>query len=131
MNTLQCAICYDDENTSPLIHKWTCIHNEKFHTTCIENWNGGCPLCRNTQYLEQYKPLPHSSQQKRCLSQEFLLNPLFRISNQHKPVYMEHWTQKICIENNHHLIFIQPYGVIGWCQNCDITQCFNLSHSIN
>ena len=131
MNTPLCAICYDDENTSPLIHKWTCIHDEKFHTTCIENWNGDCPLCRNTQYLEQYKPLPHSSQQKRCLSQEFLLNPLFRISNQHKPVYIDQWTQTNCIENNHHLIFIQPYGVIGWCQNCDITQCFNLSHPIN
>ena len=131
MNTTQCAICYDDENTSPLIHKWTCSHDEKFHTTCIENWNGGCPLCRNTENLEQYKPIPRYSRGRKFISPEYLLNPLNHIPNQHKPVYMEHWNKKICIENNHHLIFIKPYGVVGWCQNCDITQCFNLSHPIN
>ena len=135
MNTSQCAICYDDENTSPLIHKWTCIHDEKFHPTCIENWKGGCPLCRNKELLEQYKPIPRPipsySPGRRCISSEYLLNPLNHIPNQHKPIYMEQWTQKICIENNHDLIFIEPYGVVGWCQNCDITQCFNLSHPIN
>tara|TARA_R110002012_G_scaffold39997_1_gene110249 strand:+ start:3607 stop:4014 length:408 start_codon:yes stop_codon:yes gene_type:complete len=135
MNTPQCAICYDAENPSPLIHKWTCSHDEKFHTICIENWKGGCPLCRNKELLEQYKPIhrpiPRYSRGRRCISPEYLLNSHNHIPNQYKPVYMEQWIQKICIENNHHLIFIKPYGVVGWCQNCDITQCFNLSHSIN
>ena len=131
MNIPQCAICYDDKNTSPLIHKWTCIHDEKFHTTCIENWKGGCPLCRNKELLEQYKSIPRYSRGRRVISEEYLLDPLNRIPNQYKPVYIEQWDKKTCIENTHHLIFIKPYGVVGWCQNCDITQCFNLSHSIN
>jgi hypothetical protein len=129
MDFPECAICYD-VNSSPLIHKWTCKHDEKFHTVCIENWNNGCPLCRNTELLEKYRS-SIVTYTKRCLSREYLLHPDYRVNEPYKSVYMEKWSKRLCIENSHDLLFKRPGGVIGWCQNCDITQCFNLSHPIN
>jgi hypothetical protein len=138
MDIPECAICYD-VNSSPLIHKWTCKHDEKFHTVCIENWNNGCPLCRNPTLLDEYKSssLRHTGHplfqmyNQRCLSREYLLHPNYRVIEPYKLIYMEKWSKITCIEGSHDLLFKRQYGVIGWCQNCDITQCFNLSHTTN
>jgi hypothetical protein len=40
---MECSICYEEivsDDTSP----YRCTHS--FHESCIESWNGTCPMCR-------------------------------------------------------------------------------------
>ena len=84
----------------------------------------------NTELLEKYRS-SIVTYTKRCLSREYLLHPDYRVNEPYKSVYVEKWSKRTCIEGSHDLLFKRQYGVIGWCQSCDITQCFNLSHPIN
>ena len=53
----ECIICYESITDGETIEFANCTHGNCTHTTCIQNWNGTCPLCRQkinpTQTLNQ------------------------------------------------------------------------------
>lgn len=130
-----CPICYDPltENNSECVQKWNCSH--RFHTKCIQNWNNGCPLCRTTQLRTQYNTRRNS-----CCSNTSKINPvnildinimktsIKHVPEEHKSIYKNEWKDRCCIRENHNILFVQPYGVLGICEVCNIIQCYNVKH---
>jgi len=129
-----CPICYDPltENNSDCVRKWNCSH--KFHKECIQSWNNGCPLCRTTQLLTQYNTRRNSGSNTNKINPTNILdvNKMKTMYNyvpeQHKNIYLNTWKYRCCIRDNHNIMFIQPYGVLGICEDCNIIQCYNVKH---
>ena len=42
--------------------------------------------------------------------------------------YKINWIDNKCIQENHNIIFKQPFGVIGICLNCKKVQSYDLYH---
>lgn len=127
-----CPICYDPltENNSECIQKWNCSH--KFHRGCIEQWNKGCPLCRTIELLR-----PNIIRQNNRTNKINHLNTLDvnimktihkEVPEQHKSKYTTTWKDQCCIRENHNMLFVQPYGVLGICEDCNIIQSYCLNH---
>lgn len=129
-----CPICYDplNENNSECVRKWNCSH--RFHRNCIQNWNNGCPLCRTTQLLTQYNTRrnSHSNINKinplNTLDVNIMKTIHKEVPEEHKSKYTTTWKDRCCIRENHNMVFIQPYGVLGICEDCNIIQSYCLKH---
>jgi hypothetical protein len=127
-----CPICYDPltENNSECIQKWNCSH--KFHRGCIERWNKGCPLCRTLELLRPNIIRQNNRTNKINPLNTFDVNIMKTIHREvpeeYKSKYTTTWNDKCCIRENHNMLFIQPYGVLGICEDCNIIQCYCLNH---
>ena len=122
-----CCICYEEKD-SPFITKWTCVHEDKFHKCCIEKWNNGCPICRNQECLDEYKRKDNTFTDEQILSFETHNR---RVQKRFHNIYLQHWKNSNCIEENHEFIIVQPYGVMVICKKCNTYQCHNLRHNVN
>ena len=127
-----CPICYDPltENNSECVRKWNCSH--RFHRDCIQPWNKGCPLCRTTQLLVQTNIRNNNRTNKinpqNTLDVNIMKTIHTKVPEEHKSKYTTTWKDRCCIRENHNMVFIQPYGVLGICEDCNIIQSYCLKH---
>jgi hypothetical protein len=49
----ECIICYESIIDNETIVFANCTHGNCAHTTCMQNWNNTCPLCRQNIYPVQ------------------------------------------------------------------------------
>jgi len=125
-----CCICLDT-NTTPTekIQKWKCVHT--FHANCVEHWNQCCPLCRTAEEVD-IPPVTWSiSRNPRCiLSIPHIKQCGSRVSGNNAQVYAAKWKDQDCITQNHKMLFVRTYGVLGICETCTTIQSYNLMHVV-
>lgn len=132
-----CPICYDPftESNSECIKKWNCTH--KFHRRCIQSWDHNCPMCRTTQLLTDYNTRRNSCSIVKKINPVNILDINImktihkHVPEEHKSIYRNDWKDRCCIRNNHNILFVQPYGVLGICEDCNIVQSYNVKHPSN
>lgn len=113
-----CSICLEniqDKNISK--GKYNCNHS--FHNVCVSNWKGDCPLCRASKLKELIyinERIEGFKNIQNCIPSSYI------------NIYMNKWSNRYCLENNHSIFFRKPFGVIGVCETCNTIECFNLSH---
>ena len=122
-----CCVCLDTNTTLRRIHKWKCPHT--FHEECIETWNNGCPLCRTMVLFHPNVTWNISRNPTNILNIE-RMKMLLPVPVEHQHVYANHWKDRGCIDSNHHMLFIQPNGVIVICEDCNTIQTYYVMHSI-
>jgi len=126
-----CAICLeimdDDDNK---IKKWNCSHY--YHRECINYWDSFCPQCKNNEIIQDVVDIE--------VTWSICRNPLNvlnidsmkrnnpRVSTSNVYLYKNLWKDRGCIENNHNILYFQPFGVTVICETCNTIQCFNLLH---
>ena len=116
---MECVICL--ENVNEPFKKWKCNHNH-FHKECIAKWNKGCPICKCNELIDC-----NVKYEKNHNLDLNYMNRLIHVSEIEYNYYHQLWKFKEC-KNCHHVKYvfsgIPPFGVIGFCQQCDIVQCF-------
>jgi hypothetical protein len=127
---MDCAICLEAiDATNPGLPKWSCRH--EFHKRCADIWSYGgnsCPLCRETRSNVLSKvvhPAPD-------MSPEYIVSysQLIHVPEQYSHIYHEKWPYQKCHRENHPIMFVKPFGVIGICMTCRISQCYCLEHPV-
>lgn len=120
-----CAICFELINKDNLGEiRWLCKH--EFHKNCIELWslsgNNTCPLCRSELNIH---PPPDTT-----LSNDIIYSysQLINVHMKYRQIYNNNWPYTKCKNENHNIIYVKQFGVIGICTNCRILECFNLEH---
>jgi hypothetical protein len=132
-DSIACCICLDT-NTAHIetIRKWNCSH--KFHAECISNWNHSCPVCRNCINM---LPISYAceeirwtiSRNPRCVLNTDDMKRLHEtVPDEHVHIYKNAWKDQDCIAQNHRMVYLQPYGVIAICEDCDTIQTYCLMH---
>ena len=131
IETHNCPICFD--NIEQLYTKWTCNHY--FHEECINTWNHSCPSCRNTNRLIQPNEPPNephnessSDRPKNNIMDVSALRSLIQVPMDNRNMYLTNWGKPDCVDNNHELLILQPYGVMVICVNCNLIKTFNRLH---
>ena len=131
INTI-CSICLEPLDEG--IKLYNCVH--LYHDNCINSWNGTCPVCRGQRLPSTLTIINNNSNQtnNNSISEESIyrfksLNSI--VPPEYNYIYHQKWEKNDCVNYNHRLIFLKPYGVLGICEDCKIIQCFNLSHPIN
>jgi len=124
--THNCPICFD--NIEQLYTKWSCNHY--FHENCINTWNHSCPLCRNTDRIQCTESInePSIYQHKNNSMDIHILQSLVKVPIDKRHLYINNWGKSECIDNNHELLVLQPFGVIIICKDCNLIKCFNRLH---
>ena len=126
IETHNCPICF--ENIEQLYTKWSCNHY--FHENCINTWNHSCPLCRNIDRIQC--TISHNDspidQPKNNIMNFYSLQSLMQVPTDKRHLYINNWGKPECIDNNHELLVLQPYGVIVICKDCNLIKCFNRLH---
>lgn len=109
----ECVICLVEKNNFNKI--WICQH--EFCVDCCNNIsNSTCPLCREKILIDQPK------KNKNILDINFIRN--LKIPH-NLDLYLNKWSNKTCLDNNHEIVIRKTYGVIAICVECNIIQCFN------
>ena len=125
-----CPICLEQLTHDTLVKKWTCDH--AFHQQCVEHWNGDCPLCRTRVLREQNVTIDNVtwsiSRNPHCILDIPAMDRLSKVPEQHTGIYQYLWKDRGCIQNNHPMIFSQPYGVTVICRHCVTIQSFEMKH---
>ena len=126
IETHNCPICFD--NIEQLYTKWSCNHY--FHENCINTWNHSCPLCRNTDRIQCANSInePSIYQHKNNSMDIHILQSLVQVPIDKRHLYINNWGKPECIDNNHELLVLQPFGVIIICKDCNLIKCFNRLH---
>ena len=137
-NSLEfCSICLEHLNPNEGIKIYQCTHLH--HPNCINNWNGNCPYCRSQRLPSTLRIITNHSIDNQSTSELPTITEEsiegFKRCNQRVPtnfhnIYHQTWKKNDCVTNNHNLIFLKPYGVVGICEDCKIIQCFSLSHPV-
>ena len=126
IETHNCPICF--ENIEQLYTKWSCNHY--FHENCINTWNHSCPLCRNIDRIQC--TISHNDspidQPTNNIMNFYSLQSLVQVPIDKRHLYINNWGKTECIDNNHELLVLQPYGVIVICKDCNLIKCFNRLH---
>ena len=131
-NLKLCSICLENINEDDAIKVYVCNH--LYHRQCITNWNGNCPDCRSARLpFPRWRNDVTITNELPSISEESIEG--FKRCNQRVPtnfhnIYHQTWKKNDCVTNNHNLIFLKPYGVVGICEDCKIIQCFNLIHPV-
>ena len=124
-----CSICLDTE-IGECIQKWDCSH--RFHSQCASKWNGNCPYCQTSQRIcSTVMPNMHHINQhnKRCILDINIMKQMYKnVHIRYQDAYKNTWKDRHCIDSNHNIIYVQLYGVLGICEDCDTTQSYNLMH---
>lgn len=123
MDNYVCPICLDnievereqDNNVNITLLK-ICRH--VYHRNCLKlYWQNinkkNCPKCRNENVIED-------------LFYNDWITKYNRLKLDKYNKYLIQWYNRDCIENNHFIIFVQPFGVIGICLNCKRIESFNV-----
>jgi len=126
-----CPICLEPLTTDTMVQRWTCDH--AFHRQCVERWNRDCPMCRTHVLREQIGVIDNVtwsiSRNPHCRLDINAMDRISKVPEQHTEIYRDLWNDRCCIQQNHPMIFAQPYGVTVICRQCVTIQCFNLSHN--
>ena len=129
-----CCVCLETNTTSQRICKWECSHS--FHTSCIERWNIGCPVCRNDVLASSSNNVNTDvgwtiSRNPACiLDVEHMKEHISQVPTEHIDIYKNEWKDRECINANHRMVYFHTYGVIAICEDCDTTQSFNCMHNV-
>lgn len=132
-----CCVCLETNTTSQRICKWECSHS--FHTSCIERWNIGCPVCRNNVLAswsnnvnteETHVGWTISRNPTCILDVERMKEHISQVPAEHIDIYKNEWKDRECIEANHRMIYFHTYGVIAICEDCNTSQSFNCVHNV-
>jgi len=120
-----CCICLDINTTeNEKIQKWKCVH--RFHAHCIENWNRSCPLCRITEEVDLPPVTWSISRNPRCNLDIREIKMCGTILNEgNERIYREKWKDPDCLSQNHKMLFVRTYGVLGICETCTTIQSYN------
>ena len=126
-----CSICFECLEEDFQIQKWDCSH--RFHENCANMWNNGCPMCRTMELVhveeaEEEITWSISRNPANVLDIERMKSMNIYVSNNSIPIYKNEWKDQDCVEQNHNLLFFQPYGVLCICENCNTIQCYNRLH---
>ena len=123
MDNYVCPICLDnieikreqDNNVNIIVLKG-CRH--VYHKKCLKlYWKNvdrkRCPLCRDENVTDDL-----------FFNNWITKNNRLKLDKYNK--YLIQWHNRDCIENNHFIIFVKPFGVIGICLNCKRVESFNV-----
>jgi|SaaInlV_150m_DNA_4_1039716.scaffolds.fasta_scaffold07248_3 hypothetical protein len=130
-----CSICLDNIEYIDIHKPYQCNHI--YHEKCSDLWNRSCPECRAEKIhitLTNNNNNNNNTRDLSELSDESIT--AWKQSNSSVPIefhniYRQTWKKDDCLRYNHNIVFLKPYGVVGICEHCKITQCFNLSHPVN
>jgi len=126
----ECSICLSSLNN--IVKPYICGH--EFHSECISQWNGSCPICRGLKIINDINNIndeyPLNQDDQKCLINITRMENIYtKISNiDHINIYKNVWKIRSCVNENHNLIFIVPYGAMGLCKTCNRVESFNLMH---
>ncbi len=127
--TNDCAICFNSIDINNSYQKWNCSH--LFHRNCIENWNNGCPTCRNQNLFDdgQCEPVTWSISRnhRNTLDLERMKRSNILPEN-YEHIYKNNWKDHDCINQNHKIWYFNRFGVVAICENCNTVQSFNQLH---
>lgn len=125
-----CAICFETMTPeNPGIKKWKCQH--EFHNHCAFQWSNqvnSCPVCRNednTTITTIEKPHPEPNISPSNIHAFMQLN---HVPDSYRHMYHDYWPHRKCLRENHMIVFIRRFGVVGICMQCRISKCYNLKH---
>lgn len=124
---MDCAICLEViDSKNPGEIRWVCRH--EFHKRCADIWSSccnTCPLCRATESLDTMHPKPDMQS-----GDIEIYSKLIHVPTQYSHIYHEKWPYQKCHRENHPIMFVKPFGVIGICMMCRISKCYCLEHPV-
>ena len=123
-NFENCSICF--ENIEQLYTKWTCNHC--FHKDCIKNWNKSCPLCRNTECIENFDNDNNYDNPQNNIMSIAGLRKNYDVPREFRNIYLNLWNKRDCVENNHEILIKSVHGTQVICVNCNLIKIFNRLH---
>ena len=126
-----CSICLEEITQEKEFQKWECQH--RFHQSCVNKWNKGCPICRTSILATDTETIDItwsiSRNPRNVLDIERMKNMNnIRLSDDLIPMYKDVWKDRDCIDQNHNLWFFKPFAIICICENCNTVQSFNQIH---
>ena len=94
---------------------------------CINKWkNSTRPTCRCNILIKnvssETENIPPMRINEKTVLDMSVMKHLREPINVHK--YINLWNDKSCITNGHSMFFCHPYGVLGFCENCETVQCY-------
>jgi len=126
MTTNDCSICLILLKDN-IVKPYGCSH--EFHSDCISLWNGSCPICRNQVNHNHDHDYCVNQYDEQCLINITIMENIYKkLSNNETNIYKINWKIRSCVNDNHDLIFIHTYGVLGICKTCNRIEPFNLMH---
>lgn len=122
-----CCVCLETNTTHAQIRKWTCSHS--FHEECIDQWDNGCPMCRNMELITPNVTWTISRNPRNVLNID-VMKSVKSVPENFIDIYKNIWKDQDCINENHSMVYSQPYGVVVICEDCNTVQCFKLMHRV-
>ncbi len=122
--SINCPICF--EHIEQLYRKWSCNHY--FHESCVATWHYSCPLCRTSTRTINEIQSTRPDDPTNNIMDIMEIRQLHNVSHASRHLYLNAWTKRSCIEENHEMLIKEPYGTIVICVNCNLIKAFNRLH---
>lgn len=106
---MECTICFENIYENKM-YIYTCSHY--FHSKCIKNWKGSCPICRSPKKLKN------------------LLTLYPTVISLNIEPYLKYDDIRNCYNNLHYLFAYQmrtpPFGCCILCKECNYTMYYSI-----